>query len=158
MSQQLPERRSRLMPERWQPMTEFDQLMDRMRRMLDQTFGDFGWPSRTEGVIAAWSPPVDIEEADDAYVVAADLPGVNRQDVKIEIVGNELMITGDVKEREHTGEVRRQMRRSGHFEYRLRLPTQVNADNVEATLKEGVLTVRAPKSEKEQRRQIEVKG
>jgi HSP20 family protein len=138
-------------------MSDFEQLTERMRRMLDQTFGDLGWPSRGEAA-GGWAPLVDIEEMDDSYVVEADLPGVKREDVNIEIVGHELIITGDVKGREHKGELRRQMRRMGHFEYRLGLPTQVDPDKIEASLTDGVLTVRIPKSEKEQRRQIEVKA
>ena len=154
MSQLLPDRRSRLAPERWQPLSDFETLTERMRRMLEQTFGDFGWASSTE---VGWSPLVDIEEEDGSYVVEADLPGVKREDVNIEIVGNELTITGDVKERERKGAMRRQTRRTGHFEYRLSLPTQVDPDKVEASLKDGVLTVRVPKAERAQRRQIEVK-
>jgi len=154
VSQLLPDRRSRLAPERWQPLSDFETLTERMRRMLEQTFGDFGWASSTE---VGWSPLVDIEEEDGSYVVEADLPGVKREDVNIEIVGNELTITGDVKERERKGAMRRQTRRTGHFEYRLSLPTQVDPDKVEASLKDGVLTVRVPKAERAQRRQIEVK-
>ena len=54
--------------------------------------------------------------------------------------------------------MRRQTRRTGHFEYRLSLPTQVDPDKVEANLKDCVLTVRVPKAERAQRRQIEVKA
>ncbi len=67
MSQLLPEQRSRLAPEGWQPLSELEQVTERMRRMLDQTFGSFDWPSPAEA--RGWSPLVDIEEADDAYVV-----------------------------------------------------------------------------------------
>jgi HSP20 family protein len=156
MSQLLPDRGSRFATERWQPLSELEQVTERMRRVLDQTFGEFGWPTTAGG--AAWSPLVDIEEKDDAYVLEADLPGVRREQVKIEIVGNELLITGDVNERERKGAMRRQTRRTGHFEYRLGLPNQVDADKVEAGLKDGVLTVRVPKSERAQRRQIEIKS
>jgi HSP20 family protein len=155
MSQLLPERRART--ERWEPLTELEQVTERMRRMLDQTFGGFGWPSSlTER--AAWSPFVDIEEADDSYVIEAELPGVKREDVNIELVGNELAISGEVKERERKGALRRQTRRTGRFEYRVTLPDQVNVDKIEATLDSGVLTVRAPKSERAQRRRIELRA
>jgi HSP20 family protein len=113
MSQLLPEERSRLAPERWEPLSELEQVTERMRRMLDQTFGGFGWPSPVEA--RGWSPLVDIEEADDAYVVEAELPGVKREDVNIELVGNELTITGEAKERERKGALRRQTRRTGRF-------------------------------------------
>lgn len=156
MSHLLPERRGTAASERWEPLSEFEQVTERMRRMLDQTFGAFGWPSQLmerEG----WSPLVDIEETDDAYVLEAELSGVKRDDVNIELVGNELMITGEVKERTHKGTVRRRARRTGRFEYRVSLPAQVDPDKIEASLAEGVLTVRVPKSERAQRRRIELK-
>ena len=156
MSQLLPERRSRLAPEQWEPLNEFEQVTERMRRMLDETFGSFGWPSSAE--TGGWSPLVDIEEADDAYLVEAELPGVRREDVNIELVGNELTITGEVKQRERKGALRRQTRHTGRFEYRVGLPAQVDGDKIDASLKEGVLTVRVPKSERAQRRKIEVKS
>jgi HSP20 family protein len=152
MSQVLPERRGAGETERWRPVSEFDQLNDRMRRMLDQTFG---------GLLAeplGWSPPVDIEEKDDAYVVEAELPGVKREDVNIELVGNQLSITGEIKERKREGIVRKRTRRIGRFDYRVTLPDQVDADKIEAKLNDGVLTVRVPKSERAQRRRIEVKS
>ncbi len=156
MSQLLPERRSRLAPERWEPLREFEQVSDRMRRLLDQTFGGFDWPSSLMET-GGWSPPVDIEETDDAYVVEAELPGVKREDLSIELIGNELTITGEVKERKREGALRRQTRRTGRFDYRVTLPDHVEADRIEANLTEGVLTVRVPKSERAQRRRIEVK-
>jgi len=156
MSQSLAERNAPQKTERWEPFGEFEQLNERMRRMLEQTFGSLGWPSPTEQ--GGWSPLVDIEEADDAYVVEADLPGVKRQDVNIELVGNELMVTGEIKERERKGALRRQTRRVGRFDYRVVLPDHVDDDKVEANLTDGVLTVRVPKAERAQRRKIEVKS
>jgi HSP20 family protein len=155
MSQLLPERRATT--ERWEPLQELEQVTERMRRMLDQTFGGFGWPSRlTER--GSWSPLVDIEETDDSYVLEAELPGVKREHVDIEVVGNELTISGEVKEREHKGALRRRMRRTGRFEYRVSLPSQVDPERIDAQLKEGVLTLQAPKAERAQRRRIEVKS
>jgi HSP20 family molecular chaperone IbpA len=99
MSQVETERRSTT-PERWEPVNELEQMTQRMRQMLEQTFGGFGFPSALLTEASGWSPLVDIEEQDDAYVLEAELPGVNREDVNIEVVGNELMITGEIKERE----------------------------------------------------------
>jgi HSP20 family protein len=153
MSQVIPERRPRDTADKSQPLNE----LDRLRRMLDQTLGGFGVPALlTESV--GWSPPVDIEEQDNAYVIEAELPGVNKQDVNIELVANELTVTGEIKEREREGILRKRTRRIGRFEYRVRLPEQVDADHIEAKLKDGVLMVRVPKMEKAQRRQIEVKS
>ena len=157
MSQQVPERRSRLATERWDPLNELEQVTERMRRTLDQTFGGFV-PQSLLSDASGWSPPVDIEETDDAYVIEADLPGVRRQDVNIELVGTELSVTGEIKEHERTGVLRRQTRRVGRFEYRVKLPDQVDSEKIDANLEDGVLTVRVPKSERAQRRKIEVKS
>ena len=114
-------------------------------------------PRRTRTACpAGWSPPVDLEELDDAYVVEADLPGVKREDVNVELVGNELTITGEMKEQERKGTVRRQSRRTGRFDYRLSLPSHVDPEQVEAKLSDGVLKLRIPKSERAQRRRIEI--
>ncbi len=157
MSQLVPERRRAGTAERWEPLQEFEQATERMRRMLEQTFSGFGWPS-TPAEAGGWSPLVDIEEMDDGYVVEAELPGVKREDVEIDLVGNELVITGEVRERERKGTLRRRSRRTGRFDYRVTLPDHVDAEKIEAKLADGVLSVRAPKSERAQRRRIEVKS
>jgi HSP20 family protein len=152
MSQLVPERRTQ---ER-SAGSELDQLNERMRRLLEQTFGGSWTPMLTEPL--GWSPPVDIEEQDDAFLVEAELPGVRREDVSIELVGNELSITGETKDKERKGVLRRRTRRIGRFEYRVRLPDQVDPEKIEANLADGVLTVRVPKTEKAARRTIEVKS
>jgi len=160
MSQTLPERRrpQEAQQERFDPIGEFEQMTERMQRLLDRTFGGTLAGARQALERGGWSPVADIEEQDDAYVVQVELPGVKREDVTIELVGNELSVTGEVKEEERQGVVRRRMRRYGRFDYRLTLPDQLDAENVEATLEHGVLTVRVPKAEKAQRRQIDIKS
>jgi len=153
MSQLVPERRWTSRQERL-PFADLDQLGERMRRLLEQTFRDLP-PALTD--TAGWVPAVDVEEQDDAYVVEAEVPGVKREDVNIELVGNELAITGDIKEKERKGVLRRRTRRVGRFEFRVTLPNQVDPEKIEAELTDGVLTVRVPKAERAQRRQIEVK-
>jgi HSP20 family protein len=151
VSQLLPER-NRTGSESWNPLSELGQLNERMRRMLDQTFG---------GMLdepAGWIPAVDIEELEDTYVVEAEVPGVKREDVNIEVSGNELTISGETKEREREGVTRRRMRRVGKFEFRVTLPSEVNPEGVEAKLNDGVLTVRIPKAAGAKRRRIEVKS
>jgi HSP20 family protein len=154
MSQLLPELRT----DRWEPLVEAEQMVQRLRRMLDQTFGALGWPPPLLAETAGWSPAVDIEEQDDAYVLEAELPGAAREDVNIELIGKELAITGEIKEREHKGALRRRMRHTGRFEYRVRLPDEVDASKIEASLEQGVLTVRVPKSERAKRQKIEIKS
>ncbi|HVP75765.1 MAG TPA: Hsp20/alpha crystallin family protein [Gaiellaceae bacterium] len=156
MSQTLPEKKRETTPEPW-PSTDLDTVIEGMRRFLDQTFTGFTrWP--VVHYHDVWSPPVDLEETDDAYVLEAELPGVDRNDVDVELIGNELTIEGEVKEKERTGVLRRQTRRSGRFSYWITLPEPVEANGVDASLKDGILKVRVPKAERAQRRKIELKA
>jgi HSP20 family protein len=145
-----PEGRGALAPP---PLHDFEQVADRMRRLLDESLGGFP-PVVAE--LAAWTPPVNIEETDDAYIVEAELPGVDRKDVDIEIDRNELSITGEIKEKERQGILRKRTRRVGRFEYRVQLPNVVDADSVDAKLDDGVLRVRVPKTERAQRKRVEI--
>ncbi|HVM57284.1 MAG TPA: Hsp20/alpha crystallin family protein [Gaiellaceae bacterium] len=155
MSETLPEKKSETAPARWDPFLDLQSEMDRMQRILHETFAGFaGRLSAPHG----WSPPVDVEETDDAYVVEAELPGVRREDVDVELVGNELSIDGETTEKERDGVVRHNTRRTGRFEYRIGLPGPLDAEHVDASLKDGVLTVRVPKAVPAQRKKIELKG
>jgi HSP20 family protein len=148
---QMHENRQVGVPERWEPLGDLELATERMRRLLEQTFGQL---SSTVG----WVPLVDIEEQDDAYVVEAEIPGAKRDDVDIELVGNELVVSGEVKERERKGILRRSTRRVGAFEYRVVLPENIDRDAIDAKLDDGVLAVRIPKAEQAQRRRIDVKA
>jgi HSP20 family protein len=140
-------------PQRREPL-DIQQAQDRLRRLLDETFGGMLPVDGQE----LWTPPVDIEEQDDAYVLEAEVPGVTKNDVQIEYAGNELTISGEIKEQERKGVLRRQTRRTGAFQYRVVLPEEVDAEHIEANLHGGVLTIRAPKAQKAERRKIEIKG
>ncbi|MGZ5715788.1 MAG: Hsp20/alpha crystallin family protein [Caldimonas sp.] len=152
----LPTRREERAVERWDPFSELDDV----RRQMDRVFDEFmnGGPLARRG--DAWSPRVDIEETEDAWIVEADVPGAKRDDITVELQGDELAVHGEIKERERVGILRRRTRRTGQFDYRVRLPGDVDAEGIEANLDGGVLTVRVPKSESERtrRRRIEVKG
>ena len=69
-----------------------------------------------------------------------------------------MAITGQRRQRESTGTIRRQMRRTGRFEYRVALPDHIDGEKVEARLDEGVLTFRIPRSERAQRRTVDVRS
>jgi HSP20 family protein len=101
---------------------------------------------------------VDIEETEDAWVVEAELPGVKKKDVNVEMRGPELIISGEVKERERKGILRRRTRRTGRFDYRVMLPGEAEPEGIDASLHDGVLTVRVPKPERTRPRRIEVKA
>jgi HSP20 family protein len=129
---------------------EFDELWERMNRLME------GAAAVPAGL--AWSPAADLRETDDAYVIEAELPGVKRDDIHIEMNDREVRITGECGEQEREGVLRRSTRRTGHFEYQAILPTDVKADEVSATLSDGVLTVTAPKAEAAKPRHIEITG
>jgi HSP20 family protein len=139
-------------PERqgWNPFRELDDFHERMARLLESSIGDAS--------VTGWVPAVDIEETDEAFVVEAELPGVKRKDVNVELQNNELRIHGEIKERERKGILRRQTRRTGEFEYRVVLPGEADPDSVEASLKDGVLQVQVRKAAPDKPRHIEVTG
>lgn len=127
-------------------------MHERMGRLLESSFGAPG-PS-----MLGWSPLVDVEETEDAWVIEAELPGVSQEDINLELREGELVISGEIKERERKGQLRRQVRKTGRFDYRLTLPGDVQSDKIEASLDKGVLTVRVPKSPRAQPKRIEVKA
>lgn len=135
----------------WDPLRELDDLQHRFSSLLESTFGDI--PDLSLG---GWTPAVDIEETDDAFVVEAELPGVNREDIDVELDESQLVIHGEIKERERRGVLRRQTRRTGRFDYRVVLPGQVDVDEVDASLKDGVLRLELHKSEASRSRHIEI--
>ena len=103
-----------------------------------------------------WTPAVDVEETDTAYVVEADLPGVKESDVDIELTNNVLSIHGELKERERVGVLRHRTRRTGEFDYRMTLPGDADPEQVTATLADGVLRVEVAKTEAARPRRIEI--
>jgi HSP20 family protein len=135
----------------WDPLREIEDFRERMARLVEAFGGSADWAA------GGWSPLVDVEETDDAYVFEVELPGVRREDVEVEVDGNELRVFGQVSERERTGILRHRARRTGRFEYRSTLPQEVDPKRIEAGLADGVLTVRVPKSRRSQARRIEIK-
>ncbi|QOV40831.1 Hsp20/alpha crystallin family protein [Streptomyces ferrugineus] len=124
------------------PLAEFDDLFSRMGSLLESTFG-----AAPAAAGMTWSPLADFSETEEAYLIEVDAPGVKHDDIDIELSGRDLIISGEVKERERAGTLRRAMRRTGRFEYRALLPGEIHAEGIDATLREGVLTVKVPKTE-----------
>lgn len=132
------------------PLAEFDELLSQMGGLLESTVGAAP-PAPT-----AWVPAADVTEADDAYRVEVDLPGVRRGDVDVEVSGQELTVSGEIGEREREGVLRRSTRRTGRFEYRMLLPAEVNTEAVKAEMADGVLTITVPKAEAVKPRHVEI--
>jgi HSP20 family protein len=151
MNMTLPVRRSIGQLDRWSPFREFEDLYQQVDRLVQTALG-------SSGGTGPWLPAADVSETDDAFVVDIELPGVKHEDVDVELNGNELVVTGELKERERKGLLRRRTRRVGEFEYRVILPGDLSEHGVEASLTNGVLTVRVPKAEHARPSKIHVTG
>ena len=146
-------------------------MLHRFADEMDRVFEGFGfgpgprhrpsWPG-SEFELAAWSPQVELFQRDDRLVVRADLPGLKRDDVQVEVMDDAVTIKGE-RHQEH------QERREGYFHTersygsfcrRIPLPEGVEADKADASFRDGVLeiTMPAPHREATQARRLEVKG
>jgi len=134
-----------------------------LRRELDRFFEDvipLRWFEEAEDVgEQLWAPRADMSETEDKYVIHMDLPGVSKKDLKVNMEDNMLTINGDRKVDEtHKGEgYYRRERAFGNFYRAFTIPKAVNESKIEATFKDGVLTVNIPKVEKSKPHQIEIK-
>jgi len=140
-------------PARWDPFAEFEDLYQRMSQLLGGAFGG-GWPPPVQG----WAPPADLSETDEAYLAEVELPGVARDDISVELAGQELVISGEFTDIGKESRALRRGRRSGPFEYRVLLPGQADPDpdKVTVALADGVLTVTVPKAEAGKPRRIQI--
>jgi HSP20 family protein len=150
----LPVRRRDTAPQpiqRWDPFRELEGLQEQLSQLMPRrtSDGDGGMP---------FMPLVDIEETEDTWIVEAELPGVKPEDVNVEVRGSELAISGEIKEREREGILRRRTRKTGEFDYHITLPGDADAENIDAELRDGILTVRIPKPEQQRPRRIAVKS
>ncbi|HEX5983165.1 MAG TPA: Hsp20/alpha crystallin family protein [Solirubrobacterales bacterium] len=145
---------------RWDPARELDALQGDMNRLFDSFFG------RREGAVASgygsrrWIPPMDLVETEDNLVLRADLPGVDRDEIEIEVKDGVLTVSGERKaQHEEKREGFHRVERSfGRFSRSLELPKGVEADNIEASYERGVLEVRMPKPAERKPTRIEIQS
>lgn len=131
----------------WGPGAEFEQMTRRLAGLFDEVWGSgSGWHSNGLWNTDHFRPAADLEETDDAYVVEVELPGVDKGDVDIELVGRRLAVSGERKERQRTGILRRRTRTAGRFFYEVVLPGDTDENGVSARLADGVLTITVPKA------------
>jgi HSP20 family protein len=136
----------------WDPFAE----IDRLSRQIEEVYG--GWPSFSEiSEEHGFLPLADIEESDEAFLVELELPGVERQDVDVEVGAGALRVSGERKERQRSGVMRRRTRVTGRFHFEASFPGDIDDDAVTADLQHGVLTVRLPKASAAPRRRIEIR-
>jgi HSP20 family protein len=130
--------------------------VDEWNRFLSDFFGDM-WEDTYLG--RNWAPAVDIQEKDDRYVVQADLPGMSKKDIHINVKDNVLTIEGERKyEKEDKRDNYHRIERSyGTFKRCFRLPEEVQENKITAKFKDGVLTIDLPKAEEVKSKAIEIK-
>ena len=135
---------------RWRPMNELDD----MSRLFDEMWRR----SARQGGGTNWYPAIDVRENENEYKIVAELPGMNKDDVKISVTDNIVTIRGEKKAQvEETNENWHQMERAyGAFERSFTLGTSVDASGVTARFESGVLTVLLPKSVEARPREIRI--
>ena len=145
--------------EPWSSLFEEGPLSGRFPRLLDELLrgGLREWPR--PGRAGAFLPAIDISDDDKQYSISVELPGGKKEDVQVEVHEDMLTIRGEKKsEREEKKEQRRYVERSyGSFSRSFRLPADADAEHVDASFKDGVLTIRLPKVEAAKPRAIAVK-
>ena len=134
--------------------------LNRIRSEIDRFFQDpFSALTQGTSFFEGWTPALDIYEDKDKYVVKAELPGLKKEDIDVSLEGNTLTISGERKQEEEKeeGDTYRSERYFGRFQRTVTLPAAVDASKIQATYKDGVLTVTVPKTEEAKPKQIEVK-
>jgi HSP20 family protein len=139
---------------RWDPAPEVDTLHSEVNRIFDTFFG--GRPRN--GGLRRWVPAMDLTETDDHLVLRADLPGLDKDDVKVEVKDGVLTVSGERKaeQEERTDGFYRVERAFGGFSRSMSLPEHVDAEKVTADFDKGVLEVRIPKPEEREPHRIQI--
>jgi HSP20 family protein len=142
----------------WKPFREVSRLRSEMDRLWDEYFG--AGRRALQPLEEPWLPAVDVSETGEKITVTAEIPGMEAKDIDISIVGDTLVIKGEKKsEKEEKEENYHMVERSyGSFSRSMKLPAAVDADKVDATYKNGVLTVVLPKKEEVKPKAIEIKA
>lgn len=136
------------------PFTDFDQVRREMLRLLDTVAGE------TSGDVSAGVfPPMNITQDDDNFYLRAEVPGIKPNELSISAVRNRVSLAGKREiQREHERvSYHRKERAEGSFNRTVTLPTEVDAERVDARYADGILTLTLPKAEEAKPRQITVR-
>lgn len=141
---------------RYQPLNTMEQL----RREMDRMFEDRSATEETSNIATSdWIPAVDIKETENEFLIHADIPGVDPDDIDVHMEDSMLTIKGEreSEKKEERDGYKRIERHSGSFYRRFSLPDTANAEKISAKSKNGVLEIIIPKQEKTLPRKIQVK-
>ena len=139
---------------RFEPFAGFGNFRSVLNDLFDENHGR----SSRQTNVSKWYPAVDVLESKDSYLIHAELPGMKREDIKVEVKDGTLVLSGERKsEKPAEGvEYRHVERVDAKFWRSFSLPETVKHDGIEAIYKDGVLEIRVPKAEEAQPRQIEI--
>jgi HSP20 family protein len=138
----------------WIPLADF-------RREMDGLFDDFfSTPRNQREVSRVWTPACDVAEEDGHYMLSIEMPGISKEDIKIEMANNTVTISGErrFENKKKEGSAWYGERRYGKFHRSFTLPAGIDADKVEANYQDGVLQLIVPKAESAKPRQIKISG
>lgn len=158
----VPSRRRRQYPIRHGEGAGMFPLQREMNRLFDEFLNGFDLAPLGEapGRISTFSPSVDVQETDKDVKVSAELPGIDEKDIEVSLDDNVLTLKGEKKEEhEEKDKTSYRVERSyGSFHRSILLPPEIDAENVKAKFKKGVLTVTLPKlkTEPEKRKKIDI--
>lgn len=144
---------------RWDPFRELEDMSSRLNKIFNRETPAVPAARRELMTMSDWAPLVDIKETPEEYVIKAELPELNKEEVKVHVKDGLLTISGERKlEKEEKGKKFHRIERSyGSFLRSFTLPEDVDEKKLVANYKDGVLDVHLPKSPVEKPRAIEVK-
>jgi HSP20 family protein len=139
----------------WPSLNRWANLRDDLDTLLELPF--LSGNSRQAQLFSGWTPALDLYQNNDNIVAIVELPGMRKEDIEISLHDGTLTIAGDRKEETREGDnPARTERFTGKFRRSITLPTRVDANKVNATYKDGILTVTLPKAEEAKPKQIQV--
>ena len=141
---------------KWSPAREIASLQQGINRLFEDVFSQSGdYDSETMG---GWRPPVDIIDTEAAIIIYAEIPGVDKSVVDIEVKENVLSISGErtVDNAVGNGSYMRSERVFGKFARSFALPAMIPTEKITASFKDGVLKITIPKPEQEQPRRVSI--
>ena len=142
---------------RWKPQRELFNWRTPMNRLFDEFLAPTQWSEDSQS-LWNWNPAVDIMDNDDHIAITAEIPGVDKKDISVDVKDRVLTLGG---ERSSDNEVKedhfcRRERTFGKFERSFTLPAAIDPDNIKAEYKDDVLKIEVPKPEGHKPRQISV--
>lgn len=143
---------------RWDPFRELDELQKRLSTLFGRASVKKNGEQEEALTVAEWAPLVDIAEDDNSYVIAAELPGLKKEEIKVGVQDDVLTISGERKyeKEEKDKKFHRVERAYGSFSRRFTIPENSDGEKVSAEFKDGILQVHLPKTETVKPKQIEV--